>query len=196
MTPSINPLDPEMIKIPAFQRKRSLSAKARRLLAWTALDRKKNDTLETAIPDELSSVKSVARSARNTRRVLTPLPRDVKASSFQRISLEQTSILDRPIVAHDRDVESALRRYVLVGEITMVLTKISVGILKLSQSIRLGDVLLFESGEDECMYEERISEMQINRKNVKTAKKGAEIGMKMQKLPRNGTKVWRISPAS
>lgn len=233
MTPSSNPIDPEMIKIPAFKRKKSLDAKARNPLAWTALDRQKEDMgkskrgvsshergfgtqrrgtaeevgyrrvptasmnligdIGSAIPDELSSVKSVARSARNTKRVMTFTPQDVHASSFQRISLEQTSLLDNRPPESRRSMNDAPRRFALVGEVTMVLSKISVTIIKLSQTIKLNNVLLFEG--DSCMFEEGIVEMQIDRKNVKTAKKGIEVGVKMKELPRNGTKVWRVLPA-
>lgn len=142
--------------------------------------------MESVIPDELSSVKSTARSARGAKRVMTFVPHDVQAPNFQRIHLEQTSILDRGLTSS----LTHPRRFVPVGEVTMVLTKINVGIIKLSQSIKLNNVLLFEG--DGCMYEETVSEMQIDRKNVKTAKKGIEIGVKMKELPRNGTKVWRV----
>ncbi|MCX6733793.1 MAG: hypothetical protein NTX63_03180 [Candidatus Peregrinibacteria bacterium] len=234
MTPLNNPIDPETIKIPAYKRKKSLDAKARHPLAWTALDRQKEDlgkskrgvsshergfgterrgTVEevgyrrvptssmnligdigSAIPDELSSVKSIARSARNTKRVMTFTPQDVHASSFQRISLEQTSLLDNRPSGNRKLMSDAPRRFVLVGEVTMVLNKISVTIIKLSQAIKLNNILLFEG--DGCMFEEVIAEMQIDRKNVKTAKKGIEVGVKMKELPRNGTKVWRVLPAS
>lgn len=230
MAPQNNPIDPEMIKIPAFKRKKSLDAKARHPLAWTALDRQKEATekdkrgvsshergfgterrgrteevgyrrvptssmnmigdIGSAIPDELSSVKSTARSARNAKRVMTFTPHDVHASNFQRISLEQTSLLDTRLSESKKSVNDAPRRYVLVGEVTMVLSKISVAIITLSQAIKLNNMLFFEG--DGCMFEEMIVEMQIDRKNVKTAKKGIEVGVKMKELPRNGTKVWRV----
>jgi len=187
-----SPLDPEIIKVPAFKRKRSLGARSRNPIPWTALDRKtlgvspETHAAGDDIPREVSSVRSVARSTRSSKRVLTPPIRDTGVSNFQRISLQQTSMLEE---ASDDQIPSA-REYRVVGEVIAVLTKISVGILRLSQSVRLRDTLLFQG--EEYMFEETISEMQINHKNVKTARKGSEIGLKMKRLPGNGTRVYRL----
>ena len=77
-----------------------------------------------------------------------------------------------------------------MGQVTALISKINVVIVKVSQTLRLNETLLFQ--DEGMMYEAPVITMQINRKDVKMAKKGAEIGMKMNHLPKNSTKVYRI----
>lgn len=77
-----------------------------------------------------------------------------------------------------------------VGKITAYFEKIEVAVIKLDTSIRLGDILQITA--DGLLFQQPVDSMQINRKPVKIAKKGAEIGMKVSMKPLiNGT-VYRV----
>ncbi|MGD0328158.1 MAG: translation elongation factor-like protein [Minisyncoccia bacterium] len=77
----------------------------------------------------------------------------------------------------------------LVGKVTHLYRKIDVVIVKLSGSVSVGDTLHFTgSGHD---FEEKISSIQINHKDVSSAKKGDEVGMKISGPAREGDEVYK-----
>lgn len=191
-----SPLDPELLKIPAFKRKKMIQQRVQPPPAFTVEDAMRTadqdgmGLMHVEISSSVSRAKEQSRSSR--KRVMTPKPRDVHRGSFGSISLQGSPVRQMSLMESTSPSPggNVLRTYVLIGTVTMVLSKIDVVIIKLSTGIRQGDVLLFEvEGE---LFEERVSSMQINRKDVKTAKKGVEIGMKISRLPRNGSKVYRV----
>lgn len=159
--------DSELLKIPAFKRKRSLLS-----------SRAAKKSFEMAIADN-GEKRDRSAAVRHVSPVapIRPLVR-ISDSQFQRIELD-------PVVE-----PAGPREYLLVGEVTFLIPKIMVGIVKISTSVKVGEMLLFEG--DGNMFEEKIESMEIDRKKMKVAKKGAEIGLKMKQLPLNGTKVWRV----
>ncbi len=189
MTSPSNPLDPELLKIPAFQRKKIIQQRVQKPVGFTV-----EDAIRSAQRDGIGDVEISSSLSRAQRQSQKPIPsfdsRPVQRKrntrqGFGTFSLQQP--LPQVTPAH-----TLLRTYVPVGVVTAVFAKIDVAIVKLSTGVRLGDILLFQ--DDETLYEERVDSMQINRKDIKTAKKGAEIGMKVGQHPRSGTKVYRIAP--
>ncbi|HEY4500991.1 MAG TPA: hypothetical protein VJI70_01850 [Candidatus Paceibacterota bacterium] len=77
----------------------------------------------------------------------------------------------------------------LVGKVTHLYHKIGVVIVKLSGSVSVGDTLYFEGGEHN--FGEKISSMQIDRKDVSFAKKGDDVGMKVSGHAREGDKIYK-----
>lgn len=77
----------------------------------------------------------------------------------------------------------------LVGKVTHLYHKIGVVIVKLSGSVAIGDTLHFKGNERE--FEENVSSMQINHKDVSSAAKGDEVGMKVSGPAREGDKVYK-----
>lgn len=157
---------------------------------------------EPMISSSLSRAKENARqsqlpsSSSSSLRATPSKPRTFQKRTFTSISLHQPSLLVDTYPQGSRGAQSqfessSLRSYIEIGTVTAVLTKIQVVIIKLSTTLKTGEVLLFET--DGQMFEERADSIQIDRKNVKTAKKNAEIGMKISRLPRNGSKVYRVS---
>jgi len=77
----------------------------------------------------------------------------------------------------------------LVGKVTHLYRKIGVVIVKLSGNVSVGDTLHFEgNGRD---FEESISSMQIDHKDVSSAKKGDEVGMRISGRTCEGDKVYK-----
>jgi len=73
-----------------------------------------------------------------------------------------------------------------IGHITAYIEKIQVAIIKLQKPLRQGDLIQITA--DEMLFQTPVDGMQINRKPVKLAKKGAEIGLKVGQKPLiNGT---------
>ncbi len=154
-----------------------------------------------------SSLSRAQENARQSSSLRTPpsKPRSFQKRTFTSISLHQPSLLVDTYPQGSRGAREAqnsrtsilsseplpLRSYTEIGTVTAVLNKIQVVIIKLSTTLKTGEVLLFET--DGQMFEERAESIQIDRKNVKTAKKNAEIGMKISRLPRNGSRVYRVN---
>ena len=213
-----SPLDPEFLKIPAFKRKKIIQERIQPPPAFTVEDAMRStmhgsmsssssDYLyeDPMISSSLSRAKQQAGFAHHERQdqalresqqfqqvqrarpaprasrklAITPQVRDPHSQSFGSISLSHSAYQDR-----------GLRTYQEVGQVTALISKINVVIVKLSQTLRLNETLLFQ--DEGMMYEAPVITMQINRKDVKMAKKGAEIGMKMNHLPKNSTKVYRV----
>ena len=78
----------------------------------------------------------------------------------------------------------------LAGETTHYLDKIDVAIIMTSRALKVGDTLLIEG--EECIFTQQIDEMQIDRKPVKRAKKGAHIGLKTTFEAKINGKVYKV----
>ena len=78
----------------------------------------------------------------------------------------------------------------LVGVVTQYLDKINVAIIKLGMDIRTGEKLQL-AGENRP-FKQKIQSMQINRKNVATAGRDDDIGMKVNKKVKIGGFVYVI----
>lgn len=164
--------DLDELKIPAFQRKKELARKASRKLAWTALDRQKEALLkEKNRVNKYSKSVPVARPAFSAPMALSAQPSLQSPSS---------KVLSKRIVPEISEPVSS--RFDIVGEVTHYLEKIQVAIIKLSRQLKQGNFLAFE--EEKGLFFQEVASMQINRKDVKTAKKGSEIGMKVTRAPK------------
>ncbi len=78
-----------------------------------------------------------------------------------------------------------------VGEVTHYFANISVAVVKLSDSVKEGDMLLFEGAT--TSFEQKAESMQIEHKEIKEAGKGDAIGMKVKERVREGDMVFRIT---
>ena len=76
-----------------------------------------------------------------------------------------------------------------VGKVTHLYRKIGVVIVKLSGSVVVGDTLHFKGNERD--FGEKISSMQIDHKDVSSADKGDEVGMKVSGRVCEGDKVYK-----
>jgi len=75
-----------------------------------------------------------------------------------------------------------------IGKVTHYYDKIGVAIVKATKSIKTGDKLRF--GDEENGFEQTADSMQFDHKEVSEAKKGQEVGVKVEKKVREGTLVY------
>jgi len=75
-----------------------------------------------------------------------------------------------------------------VGTITHYYSNIEVGIIKLETSLKVGDTIRIEGYTSS--FEQPVTEMQFNHKNIEEAKKGQEVGIKVNEKVREGDEVY------
>ena len=175
--------------MPAFKRKKELEKKARTPLLWTAYDRqragllKENKRVNTYAAQKKSAPHPVRLPVEATSSFDPPLRRSVQKSVQRSVQIEPVSrseLLLRP--------EPLSSRYNVVGEVTHYLDKISVVIIRLFCGLKQGEIVAFE--EEKGLFFQKIDSMQMNRKEIKTAKKGDEIGLKVTRKPLVGGRVY------
>jgi len=79
----------------------------------------------------------------------------------------------------------------MVGRITHYFSNINVAVVKLTASVKNGDMVRIVGGK-ETDFEQKVSSMQIDRAEVKSAKKGASVGIKIDQKVHEGYKVYKI----
>lgn len=67
---------------------------------------------------------------------------------------------------------------------------IEVAIIKLTSSLREGDIIFLE--KQDGLFEQEVKSMQINRKDVSLARAGSDIGLKVLMKPQVGGKVYKL----
>jgi U32 family peptidase len=77
-----------------------------------------------------------------------------------------------------------------IGTITHFFDKISVGIIKLDDKLRIGDKVKFQGSKTN--FEQEISEMQIEHEKIEEAKKGQEVGVKTNEEVKEGDSVFLL----
>jgi putative protease len=78
----------------------------------------------------------------------------------------------------------------LIGKITHYFTKVGVGVIELVDTIKVGDNISIEGATTNVQQE--ITSMQIHGKDVQEAKKGDDIGMKVNDRVREGDQVFKL----
>ena len=76
-----------------------------------------------------------------------------------------------------------------VGKVTHWYDKAGVAVLDLSASLKVGDHVKVKKGEEE--FEETVSSMQIDHKEVSSAKKGDEVAVKFSKKAKEGAVIYK-----
>jgi putative protease len=78
----------------------------------------------------------------------------------------------------------------LIGKISHFYPKISVAVVDLEDTIRVGDKISIE--RETGTFEQVVDSMQIEHKNINEAKKGQSIGLKISDKTREGAKVFKV----
>ncbi len=76
-----------------------------------------------------------------------------------------------------------------VGKVTHWYDKAGVAVLDLGSALKVGDHVKVKKGEEE--FEETISSMQIDHKNVASAKKGDEAAVKFSQKAKEGAVIYK-----
>jgi U32 family peptidase len=78
----------------------------------------------------------------------------------------------------------------LIGEVFNFFEKVGVIAIKITDKLKLGDTIRIVGGDED--FTEIVDSMQIDGKNIESAKKGDDIGIKISGKARKGYKVYRI----
>jgi len=80
----------------------------------------------------------------------------------------------------------------LVGTVTHYFSKPKVGVVKLTGSISVGDVVRFRGhGAD---FEQSVTSLQVEHAAIETAAAGTEVAVQVDQPVRDGAKVYRVTP--
>ena len=79
----------------------------------------------------------------------------------------------------------------LIGRITHYFSNIEVAVINLTAPLKMGDTIRVIGGQ-ETDFEQGVGSMQIDHKEVKSAKKGDSVGMKIDEKVHEGYKVYKI----
>lgn len=78
-----------------------------------------------------------------------------------------------------------------IGKVTHYYNKIGVAVIKLSKGLVVGDKIKISGHDSE--FTQEITSMQIEHEQITKAKKGAVIGLKVDKDVREGDLVYSVS---
>lgn len=77
-----------------------------------------------------------------------------------------------------------------IGVVTHYFDKISVGVIKLKDALKVGDKIHIKGTHDD--FYQTVASMQINHKNISFSAKGKEVGIKVIKCVYKNDKVYKI----
>lgn len=77
-----------------------------------------------------------------------------------------------------------------IGKVSDYFDHVGAIAMKLKAPLKIGDKIKLMGGEVE--FEQEVESMQIDRKDVKSAKKGDEVGILVKQKARKGYKVYKI----
>ena len=86
--------------------------------------------------------------------------------------------------------QAAATEKVRIGEVDRYFDHVSVAAIKLSERLAVGDTIEIEN--DDYTVRQKVSSMQINRKDVDEAAAGDDVGIKVSVPVRRGSGVFRL----
>ena len=78
----------------------------------------------------------------------------------------------------------------LIGKIAHFYPKISVAVVDLDDTLKVGDKILIERASG--AFEQTVTSMQMEHKNVQAAKKGQSVGLRVDNETKEGAKVYKV----
>lgn len=79
----------------------------------------------------------------------------------------------------------------LIGKVTHYFSKISVAVIDLSAPLGEGDEIRIVGGQT-TDFNQKVDSMQVDHKEVKSAKKGDSVGLKVSEKVREGYSVYKV----
>ncbi len=78
----------------------------------------------------------------------------------------------------------------LIGEIAHYYGNIGVAVVDLKSTLKAGETIHIIGGDTD--FEQAVESMQIEHEQIKTAKKGQSVGLKVKEKVREGYKVYKV----
>lgn len=79
----------------------------------------------------------------------------------------------------------------LIGKVIHYYDKIGVAVVKLNGTLKVGDKIKLVRGENE--FTQEVTSMQIEHENIESAKKGDEVGLKVDQATKDSAEVYQVS---
>ncbi|MFH1444989.1 MAG: hypothetical protein ABIF08_00740 [Nanoarchaeota archaeon] len=112
-----------------------------------------------------------------------PVRKNIKSRVIKRKPVKRKAVKKKPAVKKTEKT--------LIGAVTHFFSGLSVAVIELNSSLKIGDKIIVEGAT--TSFQQKVSSMQIERKDIKEAKKGDDIGMKVIDRVRPGDKVYRVA---
>lgn len=77
-----------------------------------------------------------------------------------------------------------------IGTITHFFDKIGVAVIKLDKELKLGEKIKIEGKEEP--FEQEVTSMQVDYKDIEKAEAGSEVGLKLKMPVRVGAAVYKV----
>lgn len=78
----------------------------------------------------------------------------------------------------------------LIGSITHYFSKIGVGVVELSKSLKAGDTIkIFGKDTD---FDQKVDSMEIDGQKIQEAKPGVAVGLKLERRAKEGCQVFKF----
>jgi len=209
----------ESVNMPAFQRKRSLAAKARKQTKpRTALERREagipvvkpkrtRRTVRTvrssSVGTRVSSGSSLSdpgyRAKIAARRAALSGSSSTSSSSGgfaslgsaeEKYSSSTSGGFSAPMVDEEVEDVSDFREMRACGTVSDFFDQVDVAVVDVHSRISVGDRLVFETIDG--LFEQTLDSMQVDRKDVEVAYSGDDVGIKVKAKPRKGGQVYKV----
>jgi len=78
-----------------------------------------------------------------------------------------------------------------IGSVIHYYDKLGVAIIRLDESLKVGDKIKFTRGGED-LFEQEVISLQMDHNNISEAKKGDEVGLKVDNEVKEGAEVQKI----
>jgi hypothetical protein len=167
--------EPNILNIPAFKRRRSIAARAKKTPNYLKQFQKSKKKKKRVSKQTVSYTEP---------EVYSPFT-DIPAKS----QMPSEDFFPEPEFVESKN-ESQHREMKTCGICEGYFDNIEVAIIKVTSPIRKGDILIFE--KQDGLFEQEASSIQINRKDITLATTGSEIGLKVIMEPLVGGQVYKV----
>jgi hypothetical protein len=171
--------DLNVLNIPAFQRKRSINAHAKKQTSYMRMR---------------PSAKIVKPAKKTRARTTTTRLEESLIDIPARQTFPSQDLFPEPIFGTEETYEpeankSKFREMKICGKCEGYFDKIDVAVVMLTSSLRVGDSIFFETNDG--LFEQEVTSMQIDRKDISLARAGNDIGLKVLMTPKVGGLVYK-----
>lgn len=168
--------EPNILNIPAFKRRRSIVARAKKTPNYLKqIQKSKKKKRRTILKRTISYTEPT---------VFSPFT-DIPAKP----QMPSEDLFPEPEFVETKN-ESSVREMKTCGICEGYFDNIEVAIIRVTSPIRKGDILIFE--KQDGLFEQEASSIQINRKDITLATTGSEIGLKVAMKPLVGGQVYKL----
>lgn len=79
-----------------------------------------------------------------------------------------------------------------IGRVTHFYDKINVAVVALEDNLSVGDTIKFVRGGEE-LFTQKVDSIQMEHESIQKAKKGQEVGLKVEQEAKDGAEVFKTS---